>query len=328
MIDSSTDSLALPHRSRLTGLFAAVTTPRTDSGSLDFATFDRHIDLLLEAGVDGICLGGATSEYPQAETDERQQLIRRAARRIAAASPSASDKALLVAIGAPLMPQVLNLAACAFEFGSRAVLVPMPLFFRYQQQDLHAYATYVSRHVAGPCLLYDLPGFTNPLEPSTVLDLLRAEPNLVGIKDSSGQADRLAYYEAARGDADWALLVGDDARLKEGLETGWDGSISGVASCCPELLLSLMRAVRAGRADEASRAQALLSEFVVQIAALPVPWGIRLALDVRGINTGPLPWPLSPARREQAARFQAWVSEWFRRVGVGQGWRVNQTSAT
>jgi 4-hydroxy-tetrahydrodipicolinate synthase len=310
MIQGSTSPSGLPHRSQLTGLFAALTTPRTDRGVLDFATFDRHVDLLVEAGVDGICLGGATSEYPQAETEERQQLIRRAARRLPA------GKALLVAIGAPLMPHVLDLAACAFEFGSRAVLLPMPLFFRYQQQDLHAYATYVGRHVEGPCLLYDLPGFTNPLDPSTVLDLLANESNLIGIKDSSGQADRLSSYAKARGTADWALLVGDDGRLKEGLEAGWDGSISGVATCCPELMVSLLHAMRDGRQEEAARAQGLLEEFIEQISALPVPWGLRLALDVRGIHTGPLPWPLSAARREQAARFQAWVSDWFKRVGT------------
>jgi dihydrodipicolinate synthase/N-acetylneuraminate lyase len=325
MTDSSASPSRLPIRSGLTGLFAAVTTPRTDRGSLDLATFDRHVEWLLEAGVDGICLGGATSEYPAADADERRQLIRRAARRLR------GDKALLVAVGAPMLSQVLTLAACAFDVGSRAVLLPMPMFFRYQQQDLQAYAASVSRDVKGPCLLYDLPVFTNPLEPATVVDLLRGEANVVGIKDSSGQAPRIAYYAKARGGADWALLVGDDSRLREGLEAGWEGGISGVAAACPELMVAIVRAFREGRAEspEAGRAQVLLSEFIAQISSLPVPWGIRLTLEVRGISTGPLPWPLSPARREQAARFQAWVAEWFTRYGeAGLSVRSSQTSAT
>src|SRR5262249_22415879 len=157
---------------------AALTTPRTDRGVLDLETFDRHLDLLVEAGIDGICLGGATSEYPQVGIEERQQLIRRAARRLPA------NQALLVAVGAPSIDQVVHLAAGAFEQGSRGVLLPMPFFFRYQQHDLSAYAATLSRRVGGACLLYDLPEFTNALAPETVLDLLAEEPALVGIKDS------------------------------------------------------------------------------------------------------------------------------------------------
>src|SRR5215470_9994327 len=112
MTNAGTEASAHPHRSRLSGLFAAITTPRTERGALDFNTFDRHLDLLLEAGVHGICLGGATSEYPAVTTDERQQLIRRAAGRLP------EGQTLVVAIGAPTLPEVLNLAACAFDHGS------------------------------------------------------------------------------------------------------------------------------------------------------------------------------------------------------------------
>jgi 4-hydroxy-tetrahydrodipicolinate synthase len=291
-------------------MFAAITTPRTDRGALDLETFDRHLDLLAEAGVDGICLGGATSEYPHASTDDRQQLIRRAARRMP------SGLGLLVAIGAPTLGQILDLAACSFEHGSRAVLLPMPFFFRYQQQDLYAYAKSIGRRVNGPCLLYDLPDFTNPLAPETVIDLLNAEPSLVGIKDSSGKAAHITSYAVARANSDWTLLVGDDSRLREGLAAGWDGSISGVASCCPELLVRMVRAHRAGHEEDLERYQGLLQEFIAQIAGLPVPWGVRVSLEARGIETGPLPWPLSSDRVAQIARLRAWVPGWLARVGA------------
>jgi len=298
------------HRSRLSGLFAAITTPRTDRGTLDFDTFDRHLDLLVESGVDGICLGGATSEYPSVTSDERQQLIRRVARQL----PSSCG--LVVAIGAPTQEQIFDLAACAFEHDSRVVLLPMPFFFRYQQQDLHAYAASIAGRLQGPCLLYDLPDFTNPLAPETVVDLLNTEPALVGIKDSSGKLAHITSYAVARANADWALLVGDDSRLRAGLAAGWDGSISGLASCCPELLVGLVRAHRDGREEELERYQGLLQEFIAQIAGLPVPWGVRVALDVRGIDTGPLPWPLSAERVAQVARLRAWVPDWLARVGA------------
>lgn len=310
MTSVSTELSAHPNRSRLSGMFAAITTPRTERGALDFETFDRHLDLLMEAGVDGICLGGATSEYPHVTTDERQQLIRRAARRIR------PELGLVVAIGAPTLSQVLDLGVCAFDHGSRAVMLPMPFYFRYQQQDLYAYAKSIARRVNGPCLLYDLPDFTNPLAPETVIDLLTAEPTIVGIKDSSGKVAHVTCYAVARENADWALLVGDDSRLREGLAAGWDGSVSGIASCCPELLVSMVRAHRAGHDEELERCQGLLQEFIAQISGLPVPWGVRVALEARGIDTGALPWPLAADRVAQIARLRAWVPGWLARVGA------------
>jgi dihydrodipicolinate synthase/N-acetylneuraminate lyase len=296
--------------STLSGLFAALTTPRTDHGTVDFDTIERHLDLLLEADVDGICLGGATSEYPHAQPEERKQIIRHVARRLP------PERTLLVAIGAHAPAHILDLGTCAFEHGSRAMLLPMPFFFRYQQHDLYAYAQALARQLTGPCLLYDLPDFTNPLAPETVIDLLTAEPTIVGIKDSSGKRAHLTCYTELRGDRDWVLLVGDDARLREGLAAGWNGSISGLASCCPELLVALFRAHRAGQTEEVARCQALLDELIAQIALLPVPWGIRIALDARGINTGALPWPASRERMEHIARFRNWIPDWLARIGA------------
>jgi dihydrodipicolinate synthase/N-acetylneuraminate lyase len=202
------------------------------------------------------------------------------------------------------------------------VLLPMPFFFRYQQQDLAAYAASIARRLQGPCLLYDLPEFTNPLAPETVIDLLTAESSLVGLKDSSGKLAHITCYAVARADADWALLVGDDRRLRAGLAAGWDGSISGVAACCPELLVGLVRAHRAGRDEELSRYQGLLEEFIAQISGLPVPWGVRVALSARGIETGALPWPLSTERIEQIARLRAWMPDWLARVGAADWLRA------
>src|SRR5262245_61049397 len=90
-------------RASFSGVFAAVTTPTTETGTLDLATFDRHIELLLEGGVDGICLGGATAEYPHVELAERRTLIARAARRLP------PDAAMLVAVGAPTTRHAIDL---------------------------------------------------------------------------------------------------------------------------------------------------------------------------------------------------------------------------
>ena len=148
-----------------------------------------------------------------------------------------------------------SLARRALQSGSRGLLLPMPMFFRYDQEDLKAFCAYVSDALRGPCLLYNLPDFTNGLEPDTVVSLLRDAEFIVGIKDSSGQIEHLNAFAAARGSRAWTLLVGDDRALYRGLQTGWNGGISGVAGFCPELLVALYRSHVERRFDETARLQ-------------------------------------------------------------------------
>jgi 4-hydroxy-tetrahydrodipicolinate synthase len=302
-------------RATLAGLFAAVVTPTQDDGRLDLQAFDRVVQFLVDAGVSGICIAGATGEYPHFETDDRKAIIRRAAERLP------SGCALLVGIGAPSMRHVVDLGRAAIDAGSRALLLPMPMFFRYEQPDLELFAVRVSRTLRAPCLLYNLPGFTNGLEPATILDLLRDEEFIVGVKDSSGIADHLDTFARARGGDPWSLMVGDDRVLHAGLSAGWDGGISGVAGFCPELLVAIYRSHAAQQTAEAARLQALLDELILHIAPFPTPWGIRIGLAARGLPTGPLPLPLTPARRRQIAEFTAWLTDWLLRTGV-----VNQSA--
>jgi 4-hydroxy-tetrahydrodipicolinate synthase len=294
----------------ITGLFAAVATPVHGDGRVDFDTLDRLIDFLVEAGVSGICLAGATGEYPHFETADRKAIISRAARRLP------RDRALLVGIGGPSIRRTIELGEAALDAGSRGLLLPMPMFFQYDQQDLEAYCAHVSGALRGPCLLYNLPDFTNGLTPDTVIALLRDEEFIVGIKDSSGQVENLSILAEARNGRPWALLVGDDRVLLKGLQKEWNGGISGVAGFCPELLVALYRSHVEHRRDDAVRLQALLDELIAQIAPFPTPWGIRIGLAARGIDTGPLPLPITPARQQQIAAFVDWLPAWLDRNGL------------
>jgi 4-hydroxy-tetrahydrodipicolinate synthase len=288
----------------MTGLFAAVPTPVHDDGRVDEATFERVVELVVTAGVDGICVGGATSEYPHFETAERKALIRRAA----ACLPR--DRGLLVGVGASSLQRAVELGEAALEAGSRAVLLPMPLFFRYDQADLRGFCAHVSRALRAPCLLYDLPEFTNGLAPETALGLLRDEEFIVGIKDSSGRPENLVTFASARGNRTWSLLVGDDRLLQRGLAAGWNGAISGVAGFYPELLVALYRSFRQETNGETSRLQTLVNELSAQLATFPAPWGIRVGLAARGLGTGPLPLPVTSARQQQIQQFTAWFQQW------------------
>jgi dihydrodipicolinate synthase/N-acetylneuraminate lyase len=111
-------------------------------------------------------------------------------------------------------------------------------------------------------------------------------------------------------------MVGDDRLLGLGLQSGWDGGISGVAGFCPELLIAVYRSVVDGLPQETARLTGLLDELVEQLAPFPTPWGIRVGLAARGIDTGPLPLPATAARKRQVAAFTEWFPRWLQRTGL------------
>jgi 4-hydroxy-tetrahydrodipicolinate synthase len=290
---------------KLSGVFAALITPLDDRGSIDYCTFERLIDFLIERGVDGVAVGGATGEYPHFDIEERKKLISRAARRLA------GGKALLAGIGTSSIYTTLQLGEHAVQSGCRALLVPMPHFFQYEQHDLAAYCQTVSRTLRAPCLLYNLPSFTNGLQCETSIQLLQAEENLIGIKDSGSDRRSLARLAQANGQGCFSLLVGNDSLLLDALNAGWDGVISGIAGFLPELTVSLYRNFRAGEHQAARNCQTLLDGVIEEVVKLPIPWAIRVGLDMRGLPNGPFHVPLSAVRKHRIEELHAWFSQWL-----------------
>ena len=207
----------------------------------------------------------------------------------------------------------IALGEAAVAAGSRALLLPMPMFFRYQQEDLQAFAAHVSRTLRAPCLLYDLPDFTNGLAPATVLALLRDEEFIVGIKDSSGREENLATFaDRAHGSRGGRCSSATTGCCDAGLQRGMGRR---------HFRRGRMLSRTAGRdrpelpgrpaATKRRRLQALLDELIARLSVFPTPWGIQIALEARGFPTGPLPLPLSPTRLQQIAEFQTWFRAWI-----------------
>jgi 4-hydroxy-tetrahydrodipicolinate synthase len=294
-------------RTQFSGIFAALVTPLDEAGNVSCETFERLMDFVMERGVSGVAVGGGTAEYPHYELEERKELMTRAARHLR------ERATLLAGIGASTLRATLELGRHAVDAGYDALLLPMPHFFRYEQHDVSAFCRTVARTLRAPCLLYNLPAFTNDLEADTAIKLLHQDEYIVGIKDSSGERGNLVRLAEARAQRGFSLLVGDDALALEALEAGWDGVVSGIACFLPELLVCLHRSYGAGDHQMARRCQGLLNELIVEIIKLPIPWGIRLGLEVRGIPTGPLPLPLSSVREQQISEYRRWLSAWLPR---------------
>ncbi|MCC6265690.1 MAG: dihydrodipicolinate synthase family protein [Bryobacterales bacterium] len=291
-------------KSSLNGVFAALITPIGEDGRVDFETFDQVANFVLDRKVNGIVLGGGTAEYPHFTVEERAALIRRAV------ALTAGRGQVLASIGASSIYPTLRLANEAVAAGADALLITMPYFFRYAQEDLAAFTAEVCASVPVPCLLYNLPGFTNPIEVQTAIDLLSSIPNLVGMKDSSGNVAAFGPLAAAAAQNGFRLFVGEDSVILPALRAGWDGIISGIASFAPEIITAIYHSHQEGDQARAEALQSSLAEVIARIVQLPIPWAVRTLLAARGIGNGPLHIPLSKHRQDQIGQMLSWFEDW------------------
>lgn len=293
-----------PDRSPLVrGVFAAMTLPRNAEGAVDMDVFARHLEFVMRAGVAGFVLNGATGEYCLTSREELGRMVRRAR------EVTGPGVTLLGAIGGASLAQTLQRLEVAEAAGVDGLLLPMPYFFPYDQQDLIAFAVAVAEQASLPVLLYNLPVFTTPLVPATTLELLRGSTKIAGIKDSSGDLDTVRLLTELLPGAN--RVIGNDGALYAALAEGLcDGVVSGVASVLPELMLALYReASQSPSGENALSLKASLDEFIEWLGKFPVPWGLKIIAAERGLAPFDLPLPESVQRRAERLRFVEWFRE-------------------
>lgn len=287
--------------SRFTGVYAALLTPRHNDGELDIAFFRHQIEALGAKGLQGYAINGATGEFTLVSEDELQQLLSEA-RSIA---PQAE---LLCGIGAADARGAIRRGRLAAAAGAQAVLLPMPYFFPYRQDDLRSFVLSIASSIEVPVLLYNLPQFTSGMDPDTVLGLLSEEPKIVGIKDSSGSLEILRAITQAGLPA--SRLIGNDGALCDAIaDRLCDGVVSGVACALPELMVSLFQGDRGS--IQSSEQRRLLMEFIDRLAPLPTPWGLKVASAARGYTRESFPFPLSADRIRETERLREWFAGWY-----------------
>jgi 4-hydroxy-tetrahydrodipicolinate synthase len=286
----------------LSGVFAALPTPFGPEGNILWEALDALVDHVVASGVKHLCLGGATGEYAACGVEQRVEMFARVARRV-------DGKArLLCAVGAEHAGQVRQLARAAAGAGAMAVLFPPPAYFSYAQNDLMDFVAQVSADLPLPVLLYHIPQCTRDLGIANVLRLIADIPNVIGLKDSSGVRSNMSAIAAAQAQTPLVFLTGRDELFVEAFAHGAVGVISGIAGVCPELLLPLYGALRAGRKEQAQALQARVDEFISHFGNLPAPWIIKLAFEVRGLEMGCLAWPMAPGLSKEASEFKNWFA--------------------
>ena len=275
----------------LSGSVVALVTPMSSGVAaqtrLDDAALLRLVEFHLESGTDGIVAVGTTGESATLTEAEHIAIIKRVVEAVAGRVP------VIAGTGANSTHEAIKLTQAAASAGADACLLVTPYYNRPTQEGLYLHHKAVAEAVNIPQILYNVPGRTAcDMLPETVIRL-SALPNIVGVKEATGDVDRVSAIRKGT-TADFLLYSGDDATALEFLLAGGDGVISVTANVAPadmhELCVAAARGDRVTAAQIDARLQPLHQDLFVEANPIPVKWAVAaLGLTEQGIRL-PLTW--------------------------------------
>jgi 4-hydroxy-tetrahydrodipicolinate synthase len=264
------------------GSLVALVTPMTESGDIDHVAFGRLLDWHAREGSDGIVVGGTTGESAAITAAESDELLQVAVQRLGGRLP------VIAGTGASSTAVAVERTRAACELGVDAVLVVTPYYTRPPQEGLYRHFSAVADASSVPLILYNVPSRTAcDLLPQTV-ERLSSHPQIIGIKDATGEIGRGREILERCGD-DFLLLSGDDASCRELITAGAQGVITVTGNVAPRLMHEMVEAALQGDQDSAreldGRLAGLHTALFVESNPIPAKWALgRLGLIGQGIR--------------------------------------------
>ncbi len=253
------------------GSIVAVVTPMNPDGSLDMPAFRALIDFHVDQGTDAIVVVGTSGESPTVDVTEHELLIKTAVEHAAGRIP------IIAGTGGNSTKEAIELSAFAMEAGADASLTVVPYYNKPTQEGLYQHFKAIAEAVAMPHILYNVPGRTvADMSNDTVLRLAQI-PNIVGIKDATGNIARGTDL-LLRAPKDFAVYSGDDATTLALLLLGGHGAISVTANVAPALMHDMCIAAFKGEVAQAREINAKLfalhTDLFVEANPIPVKWAV------------------------------------------------------
>ena len=253
------------------GSLVAIVTPMHEDGRLDLESFRALIDFHVEQGTDGIVVVGTTGESPTVNFEEHQLLISTAVKHTAGRIP------VIAGTGANSTTEAIDLSIYAKDAGANASLSVVPYYNKPSQEGLYQHFRKVAEAVDIPQILYNVPSRTvADITNETVLRLSQI-PNVVGIKDATGNMGR-GFDLLCNVPQDFAVYSGDDASSLALLLQGGHGAISVTANVAPKLMHEMCVASFAGDLITAravnNKLLRLHCDLFVEANPIPVKWAV------------------------------------------------------
>ena len=264
------------------GSMVALVTPMHADGALHEEELRNLVDFHVEHQTDAIVAVGTTGESATLNEKEHCQVIRWVVEQAAGRIP------VIAGTGANSTTEAIDLTRCAMQAGADACLLVTPYYNKPTQEGLYLHFKAIAEAVAIPQILYNVPGRTAcDMLPETVEKLAKI-PNIVGIKEATGNLERARDIIARCGDK-IDLYSGDDATAMECILLGAKGDISVTANVVPKAMHDMCEAALTGDRARATEINASLldlhRDLFVEANPIPVKWALnQMGLISSGIR--------------------------------------------
>jgi 2-dehydro-3-deoxy-D-pentonate aldolase len=296
------------------GIIPPMITPLQSDLSLDVDHTERLIEYLIEGGVHGLFILGTTGEFAGLSSDVKSDLIRLTCRQVRGRIP------VLVGVTDCAFVESLDLASIAAESGASALVAAPPFYANIGQEELYRYYLQLAEAVPLPLFLYDMPSLTKiSIEVETAVRL-STHPNIIGMKDSSGNPENFQALCSAFADRpDFRLFVGPEEILAETLEMGGHGGVTGGANLFPRLYVALFEAFQKKETETVKKLQEtilFLSKNLYQNGTYRSSYlkGLKASMAFEGLCVGNFAPPLFPYSESEKAELYPKFIEVKKRV--------------
>ncbi len=278
----------------LSGVFPALTTPFSADGSVSVEDVKHNIAKYNATGLAGYVAIGSTGESVLLSRKEVDTVL------VAVKEAAAPNMRLIAGTGAESTAETIDRTKRAAELGYHVALVKTPYYYKpmYKPEVFIAHYRRVADASPIPVMLYSVPQFTGVALEAPEVGVLAQHPNIIGIKESSGNVQRAAEMLAAV-PSSFQVLVGSASMMFPSMILGAVGSILALASAMPEQCVALFEAVRKGDMETARALQATIlpsSKVIVSQSGIP---GVKYAMDQAGYRGGLPRLPLMPLQEDQ-----------------------------
>ena len=287
-----------------TGMGTAIVTPMNANG-IDYEGLGKLIEFQIENGINAIVVMGTTGENATIEPEDQKKVIAYTVEKVAKRVP------VIAGTGTNNTEHVLHNTKAACEVGADAILVVTPYYNKATQNGLYQHFTTIADASTVPMIVYNVPGRTGcNLLPKTVARLAE-HPNIVGIKEATGNMAQMVEIMQLCGDK-IDVYSGEDALTVPMMAMGAAGTISVLSNVLPKESVAMTDACKAGDFKTAAKMQA---DFLPLINALfsevnPIP--AKAGVSAMGFGEENLRLPLTPM--EDATR--AVLFEEMRKLGI------------
>jgi len=278
----------------LNGIYPPLPTPFDEKGALAFDRMKSNIEFLNQFDLRGYVIMGTNGEYVMLSIQEKL-LVMEAARAVIP-----HDKFMIVGTGTQSTDETLFLTQKAAELGADAALVINPSYYKNQMsmESLVHHYRFVADNSPIPILIYNMPACTGIDMDAETIATIANHPNIMGVKDSSGNLVKIGTLRQQVGPG-FQILAGSAGFLLPALTVGAVGGILALANIAPAQCIAVHRYYSEGRFKEAQNLQVRLIPINTAVTSKWGVPGLKAAMDSLGLYGGPVRSPLLPLSQDQ-----------------------------